>query len=174
MYLNSGSFFCYFTRMNALLFCDLKTKWNKREKEMCLGWPESKWSCGWLPCFSTVLVNSSGNEARERQTKYWKMAARLSDKVSSADVNSLFTLIVFPKKKNKGSPWYFVFLCLLLKLIRKIWANYPEEAAEEEGTRQLLSENVNEWSLGSDTKRTSCPFVNVSISRVVFKGWMKP
>lgn len=152
MYLNSGSFFCYFTRMNALLFCDLKTKWNKREKEMCLGWPESKWSCDWLPCFSTVLVNSSGNEAREskhqareRQTKYWKMAARLSDKVSSADVNSLFTLIVFPKEKKKQrEPLIFCFPLSSFKANQKNMSKLPRGSCRG-GRHPTAPEWEREW-----------------------------
>lgn len=109
--------------------------------DLAVGCPVSR-TFRWIA--QEMKVRESKHQAGERQTKHWKMAARLSDKVSSADVNVLFTLIVFPQeKKNKGIPWYFVFFCLLLRLIRKIWANYPAEAAEEGGTRQLLLETVN-------------------------------
>lgn len=132
--------------------------------DLAVGCPVSR-TFRWIA--QEMKVRESKHQAGERQTKHWKMAARLSDKVSSADVNVLFTLIVFPQeKKNKGIPWYFVFFCLLLRLIRKIWANYPAEAAEEGGTRQLLLETVN--SLWDQTPRGRCvlswtsPFLELS------------
>lgn len=140
---------------------------------MCLGWPESKRSCGWLPCFSKVSVNSSGNESQGEQTSSPGEADKTLENGCKAFWQSFLCrrerviyLNCLPQEKNKGIPWYFVFLCLLLRLIRKIWANYPAEAAEEGGTRQLLLETMNDlWDQtprGHRVLSWTSPFLELS------------
>lgn len=72
-----------------------------------------------------MKVRESKHQAGERQTKHWKMAARLSDKVSSTDVNVLFTLIVFPQEKKQRDPLIFCFLLSSFKANEKNMSKLP-------------------------------------------------